>query len=108
MERFSWIYDIILEQIATLKQAVFTVLRKIPFLSALTDGQLQWVFIGLMLAISMVVIVPLIKWSVKIAVGGLALAAILTVVTSFSFWSLLPLTGLAVSFVLFSHKFQVE
>lgn len=108
VERFSWIYDEIGTQTATLKQTALSFLKQIPLLSSLSDDQLGWVFLCLMLIIAMAVIVPLIKWSIKIAVGAAVLAAILTLVTSFSFWSILPFTGLAMAIVLFSNKFQVE
>jgi hypothetical protein len=107
MERFAWFYDVVLVQIATLKQAVISVLRKIPYLGDLPDGQLEWIFIGLVFMVLISIVLPLVKWSVKIAAGAAILAAILAFITSSSFWGMLPFTGLAVAIVLFSNKFQM-
>lgn len=107
MERFAWFYDVVLVQIATLKQAVISVLRKIPYLGGLPDGQLEWVFIGLVFVVLISIMLPLVKWSVKIAVGAAALAALLAFITSSSFWGILPFTGLGVAIVLFSNRFQM-
>ncbi len=107
MESYAWFYDEVLAQIATLRQFIISVLRKIPYLGNLTDGQLEWIFIGLVFAILIAIILPLIKWSIKIAVGAVILAAILAFFTSSSFWAVLPFTGLGVAIVLFSNKFQM-
>ncbi len=107
MERYAWFYDEVLAQIANLRQFVISVLRNIPFLETLSDSQLEWIFIGLVFAILIAVILPLIKWSLKIAVGAVILAAILAFFTSSSFWAVLPFTGLGVGIVLFSNKFQM-
>lgn len=107
MERFAWFYDEVLAQIANLKQFMISVLRNIPFLETLSNSQLEWVFIGLVFAILIAIILPLIKWSIKIAVGAVILAAILAFFTSSSFWAILPFTGLGVGIVLFSNKFQM-
>lgn len=107
MERYAWFYDEVLAQIANLRQFIISVLRKIPYLGNLTDGQLEWIFIGLVFAILIAIILPLIKWSIKIAVGAVILAAILAFFTSSSFWAVLPFTGLGVAIVLFSNKFQM-
>ncbi len=107
MERFAWFYDEVMAQIANLKQFVISILRNIPFLGNLSDSQLQWIFISLVFIILISVILPLIRWSVKIAVGAVVLATILAFITSSSFWSMLPFTGLGVAIVLFSNKFQM-
>ena len=107
MERFAWFYDEVMAQIANLKQFVISILKKIPYLGDLSDGMLEWIFIGLVFMILILIILPLVKWSVKIAVGAVVLAAILAFVTSFSFWGIVPFTGLGVAIVLFSNKFQM-
>ncbi len=107
MERFAWFYDEVLAQIANLKQFVISILRNIPFLGNLSDSQLQWIFISLVFIILISIILPLIKWSVRIAVGAVVLATILAFITSSSFWGMLPFTGLGVAIVLFSNKFQM-
>ncbi len=107
MERYTWFYDEIVAQIANLRQFVISVLRNIPFLETLSDSQLEWIFIGLVFAILIAIILPLIKWSIKIAVGAVILAAILAFFTSSSFWAVLPFTGLGVCIILFSKKFQM-
>lgn len=107
MERFAWFYDEVVAQIANLKQFMISVLRKIPFLGNLAEGQLEWIFVGLVFLILISIIMPLIKWSMKIAIGAAALAAMLAFSTSSSFWALLPFTGLGVAIVLFSNKFQM-
>jgi hypothetical protein len=107
MERFAWFYDEIMAQIANLKQFIISILRKIPYLGNLTENQLEWVFIGLVFLILIFTILPLIRWSMRIAVGAAALAAILALITSSSFWGVLPFTGLGVAIVLFSNKFQM-
>jgi hypothetical protein len=107
MERFAWFYDEIVARIANVRQFIISVLRKIPYLGNLTEGQLEWIFVSLVFLILISIILPLIKWSMKIAVGAAALAAILVFFTSSSFWALLPFTGLGVAIVLFSNKFQM-
>ncbi len=107
MERFAWFYDEIVAQIANLKQFIISVLRNIPFLETLSDSQLEWIFIGLVFAILIAIILPLIKWSIKITVGAVILAALLAFFTSSSFWAVLPFTGLGVGIVLFSKKLQM-
>lgn len=107
MERFAWFYDVVMAQIANLKQFVISILRNIPFLGNLSDSQLQWIFISLVFIILISIMLPLIKWSVRIAVGAVVLATILAFITSSSFWSMLPFTGLGVAIVLFSNKFQM-
>lgn len=107
MERFTWFYDEVMAQIANLKHFVISILRKIPYLGDLSDGQLEWIFIGLVFMILISIILPLIKWSVKIALSAAVLAAILAFITSSSFWGMLPFTGLGVAIVLFSNKFQM-
>ncbi len=107
MERFAWFYDEIVAQIANLKQFVISILRNIPYLGNLNEGQLEWVFVGLVFLILISIILPLIKWSMRIAVGAAALAAILAFFTSSSFWAVLPFTGLGVGIVLFSKKLQM-
>jgi hypothetical protein len=106
MERFAWFYDEIVAQIANLKQFIISVLRKIPYLGDLNEGQLEWILVGLVFLILISIILPLIKWSMRIAVGAAALAAILAFFTSSSFWALLPFTGLGVAIVLFSNRFR--
>ena len=107
MERYAWFYDEVIAQIANLRQFVISVLRNIPFLETLSDSQLEWIFIGLVFAILIAIILPLIRWSIKIAVGAVILAAILAFFTSSSFWAVLPFTGLGVGIILFSKKFQM-
>ena len=107
MERFAWFYDEIVAQIANLKQFVISILRNIPFLGDLSDGQLEWILIGLVFIILISIILPLIKRSMKIAVGAVVLAAILAFMTSASFWGMLPFAGLGAAIVLFSNRFQM-
>ncbi len=107
MERFAWFYDEILEQVSNFKGLILSVLRSIPLFHNLPDIQLEWIFIGIMFITALFVIVPLIKLSAKIAIGGLALAALMAFFTSFSFWGVLPFTGLGAAIVLFSNKFQM-
>lgn len=108
MERFAWFYDEMISQVTQLKGAIMWLLRKIPFLASLTDRQLEWIFIGLVFAVCISIIMPLLKLSTKIAFGAAVLAILIAYVTSYSFWGLLPFTGLAVSIVLFSNKFQTD
>ncbi len=108
MDRFAWFYDELMVQVATLKTFVFSIIRKIPLLGDLGNSQMEWIFIGLIFVVITIIAVPLIKWSAKIALSAAGLAAILAFVTSFSFWGLLPFTGLGVAIVLFSNKFQME
>ncbi len=108
MERFTWFYHEILTQAANVKSTVLSVLRKIPFLSDLSDQTLQWVVIGTVFITVIAIIYPLIKWSAKVAVGAAVIAGALALFTSMSFWGLLPFAGLGVAVVLFSNKFQTE
>ena len=108
MDRFAWFFDEVLKQISTLKGFILSVLRNIPFLNNLADSQLEWVFIGIIFTVAIFVIVPLVKLSAKIAFGAIAFAAAAAYFTSFSFWGVLPFTGLGVAIVLFSNKFQME
>lgn len=107
MEPFAWFYDEVMAQIANVKHLVTSILRKIPYLGDLSEGQLEWIFIGLVFVILISIVLPLIKWSVKVAVSAAVLAAILAFITSSSFWGILPFTGLGVAIVLFSNKFQM-
>ena len=107
MERFAWFFDEILAQIANMKMLIISALRRIPLLDGLSNGQLEWIFIGLVFIVTVTIILPLVKWSIKIAVGAAVLAGIIAFVSSFSFWGLLPFTGLAVAIVLFSNRFQM-
>jgi len=106
MERFAWFYDEILAQIAHLKELVLSALRGIPFLGDLSDSRLEWVFFGMVFAVAAFVIFPLLKISVKVAVAAAAIAAVVAGLTSYSFWGVLPYSGLGVAIVLFSYKFQ--
>jgi len=107
MERFTWFYDAILAHIARIKAAIISILHSIPALGRLSDSQLEWAFIGMIFIIAIFVIIPLIKYSFKIAIGAVAIAAAITCITSFSFWGLLPFTGLGVAVVMFSNKLQM-
>jgi hypothetical protein len=87
---------------------VIWLLRQIPYVQNLAEKQLEWVFIGIMFLLVLVIIKPLIKWSITIAAGAAIVAGVIAYFTSFSFWGLLPFTGLGVAIVLLSHKFQME
>ena len=108
MERFAWFYYELLAQAANVKTIIMSLLRKIPLLGNLSDGSLEWIFIAFVFIVAVVVILPLIKWSVKISVAAVVIAGALAFFTSFSFWGLLPFSGLGVAIVLFSNKFQME
>lgn len=108
MERFAWFYHEILKQVANVKSVILSVLRKIPYLSNLSDQVLQWVVVGIVFITVIAIIYPLIKWSTKVAVGAAVIAGALAFFTSMSFWGLIPFTGLGVAIVLFSNKFQTE
>jgi hypothetical protein len=108
MERFAWFYDEMIAQAARLKGAIIWLLRKIPLLGGLTDRQMEWIFFGIVFAVFVSIMMPLLKLSTKIALGAAALAILVAYVTSFSFWGVLPFTGLGVAIVLFSNKFQTD
>ncbi|UCC79913.1 MAG: hypothetical protein JSW64_00740 [Candidatus Zixiibacteriota bacterium] len=108
MERFTWFYHEILTQAANIRSVILSVLRKIPFLTNLSDQALEWVVIGIVFIAVIAIIYPLIKWSAKVAVGAAVIAGALALFTSMSFWGLLPFTGLGIAVVLFSNKFQTE
>lgn len=108
MERFAWFYYELLEQAANVKAVIMSLMRKVPFLGGLADTSLEWIFIALVFFVAVVVILPLIKWSVKISVAAVVIAGVVAFFTSFSFWGLLPFSGLGVAIVLFSNKFQME
>lgn len=107
MERFAWFLDEMPAQVARVKGAIFAVLHSIPYLGNFPDSQLEWIFVGLMFATAIFIVYPLIKLSLKISVGAVAIAALLAISTSFSFWGVLPFTGLGVAIVLFSNRFQM-
>jgi len=107
MNQFTWIIDVVREQVAHLKAVIIMILRYMPFLKNMSDGQLEWVFLGIIFAVSIFIIIPLFKYSVKISVAAVALAATVSFLSSYSFWGLLPFTGLGVAVVLFSNKFQM-
>ncbi|MEE9554380.1 MAG: hypothetical protein V3W18_08800 [candidate division Zixibacteria bacterium] len=107
MERFAWFYEEIIKQISNLKGLILSILRSLPFLGTLPDNQLEWIFIGIIFVISAFIIIPLIKLSTKIAFGAVIFAALIAYFTSFSFWGILPFSGLGVAIVLFSNKFQM-
>ena len=107
MERFEWFYVEILKQISNLKQLMLSLLRSIPFLNNLPDNQLEWVFIGIVFTVAIFIIVPLLKLSVKIALGAVIFAGLVAFFTSFSFWGVLPFSGLGAAVVLFSNRFQM-
>jgi hypothetical protein len=107
MEQIAWFYDKIIAPIVGLKQSVISILRNIPFLETLPDSQLEWILIGIVFAILISIMLPLIKWSMKLAIGAVILAAIMAIVTSSSFWGMLPFTALGVAVVLFSKKLQM-
>lgn len=108
MERITWFYYEILKQIANVKAIILSILKKIPLLGSLPDSTLELIFITVVFLAAIVVIYPLIKWSVKIAIVAAALAGALAFFTSMSFWGILPFTGLGVAIVVFSNKFQTE
>jgi hypothetical protein len=108
MEKFVNLYHVILAQAASVKRTILSILGEIPFLKNVSDQALEWIFIVLVFVVAVAVIYPLFKWSAKIAIGAAAIAGILTLITSMSFWGLLPYTGLGVAIVLFSNKFQTE
>ena len=107
MDRFTWFYYEILKQATNVKAVILSVLRKIPLLGNLPDQTLEWIFIGMVFVTVIVIIFPLIKWSVKVAVAAAVIAGALAFLTSMSFWGLLPFTGLGVAIVIFSNKFQM-
>jgi len=107
MERFAWFLDEITAQVSRLKGAVLAALHVVPVLGNLRDSQLEWIFIGLIFIVAAFVIYPLIKISLKISIGAVAIAALLAFLTSYSFWGVLPFTGLGVAIVLFSNRFQM-
>jgi len=105
MDRLQSLIDSVLIKLASLKLAVLDLLRSIPFLDRFSDSVLEWILIASIFIIAVAVIIPLIKWSVKISLAAAAVAGIAALFTSMSFWCLLPFTGLGVAIVSFSNKF---
>ena len=108
MERLTWFYHEILRLAANLKAAILSILKKVPFLESLPDGMLISIFIALVFIAAVVVIYPLIKWSVKVAAAAAIAAGVVMLFTSMSFWGLLPFTALGTAIVVFSNKFRTE
>jgi len=105
MERFVWFFEEMTTQIARLKSIVISLLKNIPYLDNLPESRLEWIFFGIVLVLAFFIAIPLMKMSAKIAVGAVALAAVLAYFTSYPFWGVLPFTGMGVAVVLFSNKF---
>ena len=105
MDSLQSLIDSALVKLASLKLAVIDFLRSIPILDRFSDSVLEWVLIAAIFIIAIIVIIPVIKWSVKISMAAAIIAGIAAFFTSMSFWVLLPFTGLGVAIVSFSNKF---
>jgi hypothetical protein len=93
--------DRVLEQIAVIKTAIIDVLRLLPPLDRLSEATMEWILICLIFITAITIIIPILKWSIKVSIFAAVFAGIAAFFTTASFWSLLPFTGLGI--VLFSY-----
>jgi hypothetical protein len=98
------IIDKVLTYFSQLKDAIIETLRGLPFFSGLSDFTLQWVIIGFFFFLAVAIIVPLIKWSVKVSLVAVIVSGIVAIFTSYSFWGILPFTALGTAVLLLFNR----
>ena len=108
MERYVLLWEQLVKLVSASKQTVLGLLKSIPLVGTLPDNRLEWIFVAMLFVAMIAIIKPLVKWSLAVAVLASILAGFVALVSSFSFWSVLPFTGLGVIIVLFSNRFQMS
>jgi len=107
MERFKYFLDEIIKQFKNIEDLINSLMAKVPYIGSTLSDNGNLIALAVVVVLTILVIKPLVKWSLAVLVLGVSLAGVISFFAGLSFWGILPLTALMASIVLFSNKFSV-
>lgn len=108
MEQFRLFLDEVIKQFKNVEELVKSFMAKIPYLGADISDHSNIIVLAIAIIVTVLVIRPLVKWSLAVLIIGVSLAAAISLFAGLSFWGVLPLTALGAGIVMFSHKFTMR
>jgi len=107
MERFKWFLDEVIRQFKSVEEFLKSLVAKIPYVGVAISDYSNLIALAIVIIVTVLVIKPLVKWSLAVLVLGVSLAGVISFFAGLSFWGVLPLTALGAGIVMFSHKFTI-
>ena len=107
MEQFKYFLDEIIKQFKNIEDLINSLMAKVPYIGSTLSDHGNLIALAVVVVLTILVIKPLVKWSLAVLVLGVSLAGVISFFAGLSFWGILPLTALMASIVLFSNKFSV-
>lgn len=107
MEKYKLMIDQALAQFKSIEESVSSLFAQIPGIGTIAGDHSNLILLAIMAGITIVIIKPLVKWSIMIVVGATLTAAVISHFSGLTFWGVLPLTAVGVSTVMFSNKFSM-
>jgi hypothetical protein len=107
MERFKYFLDEIIKQFKNIEEFIRSLMAKVPYIGSTMSDYSNLIALVIVVILTVLVIKPLVKWSLAVLVLGVSLAGVISFFAGLSFWGVLPLTALVASVVLFSNKFSM-
>lgn len=107
MERFKYFLDEIIKQFKNIEEFIRSLMAKVPYIGSTMSDYSNLIILAIVVILTVLVIKPLVKWSLAVLVLGVSLAGVISFFAGLSFWGVLPLTALVASVVLFSNKFSM-
>ena len=105
MERFQWLLNEILQQFRNIEDLLETLMAKLPIVGTAAAEYSSLITVIFMIALTVFILKPLVKWSIGIMILGTAAAGAVSYFTGMSFWGVLPLAALGAGIVMFTNRF---
>ncbi|GEM_PF-1865951 len=105
MERFQWFFNEAIRQFKNIEDLLKALMAKLPIIGAVAAEHSSLITIVFMIALTVFVLKPLVKWSIAIMILGTTIAGAVSYFTGMSFWGVLPLTALGAGIVMFTNRF---
>ena len=96
MEKARHILELVWHYVLLTKATAIQYARHLKPLDNLSDNVLSWIFICVIFFITVSIVMPIIKRSLRISIIAAAIAWGAAFLTTASFWSILPFSGLSV------------